>query len=827
MSLVEKSDIFSKENYSRKLETLFNQLFEDCNNGPIIEILSLILSLSDNPFQRKWTFDQEQIEESVEKKSIDEIFNSPYTGQHWEMFNTYDDNDDNDDIVSEHFTKKNDIFSTEEIIKIPPYEFIPVNMQELNLIEMSQYWRTISCQNDVKRIIYKLNYGSDVSTVLNEINVVREIIFMMQGNETVLFLKNDHDIKINENFSMSQISHTMFMSSLGWFVERAQLIDRIRNFISKSFFESHLEDAFISSIKDLLGSLDSVLVHCQSLSANLEHNRIFTLLYFQNILDKILAPYMVLSDIISKIDLTNFEKNISDFLDMLFDKAKFYYSVGEQQTFLLITSIWSFLLTAYLKPLESWFSYGELPNLQGFFITKSTLKPNDLLWLSEYQLNLTADGTFLIPNVLKKICKKSLLIGKSKKLLISIFSESKAVFYDIDKSIFQKLNFDYHTRLKLFSSKMHDIFSSDSLSFENSGILNESYEYKYLSDIYNWVDENYYTSIKDVYNALFYNAEFEKHLNAVFEIYCMYNNSYIINFINSIFEKMDQQKIWLDEYILQDLIQISMKNSTINMDLINIKTQTNSENDNTSSYFYIYYKLPLSLTWIITSSSQSAYYKIFNFMFQLLKSRHDIKKYIFLFNNKLSIKKPSTLIYRNLSQIKLYFNWLINMLISYFFDIVIKTHVENLQKEIKKIIDLDNIIDIHNTFINSILTYCFLNLRFKPIYDSIMEILMHIGYISDLIISFQEKNLKTSLHSYLTLDKDMNSDFGINNRKVIDNQLKNEETLLKSLINIQKKTCSILKFIISKLQELPQELTSMYIEILIENLNYGVLDIEF
>ncbi|KAG5518701.1 hypothetical protein PMAC_002670 [Pneumocystis sp. 'macacae'] len=841
--LVEKFDIFSKENHSTMLEILFDELFQYEDNGLIIDMLALILNLSDNPLQKEWIFCQEQSKRYEEIEFVNKIDDSPYIGEHWETFDLLDghyDNDDNDqndsndqddsndqnasndnDIIIESFIKKK---SNTKDIKVLPVEFIPINMQELNSIEEAQYWRSISCQNDVKRIIYQFNYSSDVSTVLSEINVVREIIFMMQGNETVLFLKNGDDIKINENFFISQISHTMFLSFLEWFLERGRLLNKVRNFISNSF-KNYLENAFVSSIEDLLESLDSVLAYCQSFTNNSEYTRILTILSFQDILDRILDPYIVLSDIVSKIDSTTFKINICNFINILFDKAKFYYSIFDQQTFLLITILLSALLNAYLKPLELWFSSGELPNIQGFFITRSTLKSDDLLWLSEYQLSLTNDGALLIPDVLKRISQKSLVIGKLKKLLTSIFSEFTITFSNVNKDIFQKLKSNYDARLNLFSVKMHDIFHLDLPSCETSEILNESFEYSYLTYIFNWVDQNYSISMKNVLQGLFYNAELEKHLNAMFEIYCLYNSNYMINFINSIFEKMDHQKIWCDKYILQDLIQMSMKDSTIDLDLITIKMQ-NFEKDDIFN-FYIYYKLPLSLTSIINSSSLSAYYKIFNFVFQLLKSKHDVKKYIFLFSTKLSMERSSTLIYRNLSQIKLYFNWLINLLISYFFDIIIKTQVEIVQKNIKNVVDLNEIINIHNSFINSVLTHCFLNFRFKQIYDSILEIFMYVKSVSDLIISFQKKKFQTPLHLYLTSDEDTNSDLENDvNKKDSDKQLKNEDAFLKDLINIQKKTCSILKFILSELQELPQEFTSVYIEILMENLEYGVLDIE-
>ncbi|EMR10221.1 hypothetical protein PNEG_01493 [Pneumocystis murina B123] len=831
--LVEKFDILSEEYNSSMLEILFNELFMDKKNDPMIDIVALILSLSDNPCRKKRIFYEESVGNHIYEDCIDEVNDSPFIGEHWEEFNIYDDEkeeeeeeeeeEDKDDITLKSFMQKKDTVYTENVTKVPLSISITMNMQEFNFIEASQYWRTISCQNDVKRIVYKLNYNSDVSTILHETNVVREVIFMLQGNESILFLGNNDNIKINENFDISRVSHPIFISFMEWFLKKGKILNKIRNFISNSCFKSYLEDVFISSVEDLLRSLDSILAYCQSIAGNLGKKRTLTLLYLQNILDKILDPYIVLSDIISEIDDTAFETNISDFLNKLFDKANFY-SICDQQTFLLITIIRSALLEAYLKPLDSWFSCGELPDIQGFFIIKSTLRPNDLLWLSEYQLNLANDGKLLIPDVLKKISQKSLLIGKLKRLLVSIFSKSGILFSDIDRDIFKQLNSDYETRLKLFSAKMNNVFDSN-LFYEKSEILGESSEYDYLLNIFNWVDKNYYTTMKNFHHALFYNADFEKHLNAIFNIYCMYNNSSIINFINFVFEEMDRRKTWCDRFILQDMIQISLKHSSIDMNLINIRMKPISKDNNLSNNFYIDYKLPLSLTSIISLSSQSAYYKIFDFMFQLLKSRHDIKKYIFLFSNKLSLEKSSILIYRNLSQIKLYFNWLINVLISYFFDIVIKTQIENLEKNIKNALDLDEIINAHNTFINSVLTYCFLNLRFKRIHDSIMEIFVYVKSVSDLIISFQEKDSKKSLHMYFISDDDI-SNLEIDNKNLASGGLKNEEILLKNLIDIQKKTYSILKFIISELQELPQELTSTYIEILMENIEYAVLDIE-
>ncbi|KAG4306572.1 hypothetical protein PORY_000560 [Pneumocystis oryctolagi] len=625
--LVEKFDIVSKEDHSAILKRLFNKLFENDDNGLVIDVLSLILSLSDNPFQKKYLFYEKHTEKPSEIEKVCEIDDIPYVGEHWKVFNLYenDDDDDGDDITLESSLEKSQEIE-ENTIKTIPLESISINDQELDSIEDAQYWRSISCQNDVKRITYRLNYGSDVLTVLNEINVVREIIFMMQGNETVLFLRNRDDIKINNHFAMSQISHTMFLSSLEWFLERGLLLNKIRNFVSNSY-KNCLENAFVSCVDDFLGSLDFFLSYCQTLNNDLEHNRTLTMLYFQDILDKILDPYIVLSDIISRIDGATFKTNICDFLNMLFYKAKFYF-VFDKQTFLLITAILSSLLETYLKPLELWFSRGELLDFQGFFIVKSTLKPNDRLWLSEYQLSLASDGTLLIPDLLKRISQKSLLIGRLKKILMLIFSESKITFRDINENIFQKLKSDYDARLKLFSAKINDIFLLDSLFYEIPTILKESFEYDYLSYIYDWIDENYHTSMKDVLHALFYNVGLEKHLNAMFEIYCMYNNCYIIDFINSIFEKMDQEKKWCDKYVLQDLVENSMKCSTIDLDLITIKVQKDLKNGNISNCFYIYYKLPLPLSLIIDSSSQFAYYKIFDFMFQLLKNRHDVKKHL-------------------------------------------------------------------------------------------------------------------------------------------------------------------------------------------------------
>lgn len=118
MSLVEKFDILSQENNSLMLETLFNQLFIDRKNDPMIDIVALILSLSDNPCGRKRIFHNELVENVVHEKSVDDINDSPFIGQHWQEFNIYDHEEEEeegeqkeeqkDDIISEFFMKKKD-----------------------------------------------------------------------------------------------------------------------------------------------------------------------------------------------------------------------------------------------------------------------------------------------------------------------------------------------------------------------------------------------------------------------------------------------------------------------------------------------------------------------------------------------------------------------------------------------------------------------------------------------------------------------------------------------------------------------------------------------
>jgi len=176
-----------------------------------IEVLTLFLALSEQPadsleFDEKRFTDEEVVTKEITWAQI--LSEEPLTGDHWQEPD-YSESDD-EDLVYQTKASQSPESLTPETPKDPVWPAKPIEQDVSKDFLQRQYWLQRQ-----KRVIVEDNYPSkfgvsgiffqkeanleqydDEYYLLNEIDALREVLFMLSGWDSVLFSALKHSVEV-------------------------------------------------------------------------------------------------------------------------------------------------------------------------------------------------------------------------------------------------------------------------------------------------------------------------------------------------------------------------------------------------------------------------------------------------------------------------------------------------------------------------------------------------------------------------------------------------------------------------------------------------------
>ncbi|GES99468.1 gamma-tubulin complex component 5 [Rhizophagus clarus] len=497
--LIEKFRLHAQDDKADYLEKLFTTYI----NRPIHEgsipihtrydILNLILNLSESPLRTSFNPSLSK-PKSKTQLNVDDIFREePLKGQHWEIKSNYADDDDDDDDWGDFDVQawirerlgdravnlqnsrrssiqKNVSNSEHQNEKDEVLEF-DMNYDIIQKIESRQYWRN-DFHNNPEIFETEFNFNDACTTApalakhrsqderylfydptrakyITELDAIREVLFMLSGRPSYLFLQlKNGKFQVKSNIMLMHLTESGFRAILEFFCDYGNKLVKLRTIASKICREScalygQTAQAFAASILKMVWKFDKLLADFE-LEYQVDHIKsqdqvtYISLLHLRSKLMNRLYEFTVIYNLVEKSILNDIpelyyqestikqSKNTSaapskiayDILSALYKETSTQQTVGNNSIFIILGKHLDNSFAPFVRMMNDWICTGKChdPANEFFVVRTPNINQNSAQYW-QYMYNIREDS---VPVFLEPFVRRILFSGKARNLLMSL-----------------------------------------------------------------------------------------------------------------------------------------------------------------------------------------------------------------------------------------------------------------------------------------------------------------------------------------------------------------------------------------------------------------------
>lgn len=715
--LQEKFRVLNNDALADALLSRLEEL-DQIRNYWVPEVLSLLLELSDRPvtLSNPQGLDILQPPEEPPPLTWSDIYASePDEENIWENIDYAADTSDEENVSS----SSSDV-SIPRIIpqrpkppaegfKVPESIFVSSDEGDLLAsIKEAQNWRHEININ---------NSASNYSLQISELQVIREVIFMLRGLPTSLFWQVDDSIEVDRRFRLSHASPASFGALLHAFSVIGTHTHLLRMFVKQPQSVQFLQ-MFQREVEICLSDFDLHLSQTQVRLFNQVDSPIVSLIGF---LDTVHGQTRLLVELASLVRTLGSSSSDQPFqcLDLLYDLVCAKQASCEDHEFRRIAKVFFKCFEVYIKPIQTWIETGKLDKELGTFFIVETGKTQDLntLWSDWFMLAGQA-GRLRAPKFLHVAAGKVLTTGKSM-----IFLEHLGIMpQNIETNRTAKISYD-------------DVFpSGSSPSLLPFGSLLETAFYRVLNI-------NHELASALLRRHLGESCGLWMSLDAVEHIYFGKDISMSAVIDNRIFQLIDKrQQSWNDRYLLTDLAQDTFGQLPfVDPSSLLIRSKRLHPRDfehqcrsvKVLRTIYIDYVLPWPVANIITKNALRVYQRVSIFLMQIRRAH-------FVLERSRPVRACDQIVDAETKDdtfgyaIRHHLVWFVNILYSHLTERVISKSVAEMRKSLANAKDVDGMVGVHDAFASLLDEQCLLAQNLTPIHQAVISLLDLCIHFSDI-----------------------------------------------------------------------------------------------
>lgn len=729
--LQEKFQVLGRDELADALRTRLEELDQHRSTW-FPEILSLLLQLSDRPALFS---NLDRIEAS--KPSEPEI---QLTGPGSEASESAYCDDEN---IWEHIdfgaqTSDDDLSTVSSEISVPrilpqspvapedgyvaPEEVFSSGEDEnlITSITKAQFWKTEDKSTP------RQNW-ENYSRVITEAQIIRQIIFMLQGLPTSLFWRLDEKVEVDRRYALSHSPNNALASLLRLFSLIGAKLDTLRRFTQAPQSIPYVQ-TFHRGVEDCLRKFDAFLSKieaqhlCQSPAVSV------SLLQLLEDVRRESRLLLLLADLVSSLN-QDASQEPAQCLNLLYELVCMCQATGADGEFQYLARLFFTCFETYTRSIRLWMETGQLDSEEGSFFVVKNCKGGDLrtLWHDWYTLD-----------------ESSLLAGTPKFLHSvsqKIFTTGKTVFFlrQLD-ALPENL-----VCLKWRPLVFEDIYPpglSTPFYLPFSELLKTAFE--------KLVDTNYSAASDALRNELCERCGFWASLQALELIYLCRDMSVLSPFDNKIFELIDRGRgAWNDRFLLTELGQSAFSTVPfVDPSRLIVRSQkgshwnfeNNSRSVNVLRAVSIDYTLPWPVANVITKDAILTYQRIFTFLMQIRRARYLTAKQRLRSSNSHAAINGGEKKYVLGYALRHNLLWFLNVLYSHMTDLVISTTMHSMQQALSASKDIDAMIATHRSHISSLEEQLLLSENLTPIYKTVINILDLCVHFADIQATHHGEN---------------------------------------------------------------------------------------
>lgn len=660
------------------------------------EILSLLLQLSDQPTFKSRLSDLDALHESEADPGQSLTWKDIATEDGWNDDPTlwqrvqYSDSSEDEEEETEHSIASDSTALTgEEGPSRNVQDFIlqSPDVTILDSIRQSQEWRQRGT-NGARKV------------PVPEIQVLREVLFMLQGLPTTLF---DDEALPRPSFQTAGLAWHTHRAIIGAFAEYGRQLSLVRGFARQSSEAPHLQ-VFQDCVTTHLRDLDSAIAQAQTRLAAPDGNVTVSLIATKNKLSGHLEPLSALSAILVKLlDAPN--ASTFQYLEVLYQEVCMAQLSGKLHIYIFLAKIFLECFRVYLRPIRLWMDEGRL--IQGdeiFFVTELDKDvPLGQIWHSRFLLRHSTNGKLHAPAFLRPAAGKIFNAGKNIVVLRHL-----GMYTATPSHAEPSLDFDSICSSDLQLSPFAELFGS---AFDE------------------WIQSKYGTTSSTLKDALFSKCKLASTLDDLQRVYLGNDGSAASPFHEAIFDKLDSgTRDWHNTYVLTASAHGAF-GSLVNTDRLKIEVEASGQAQSIESAqltvktvlptIKAHYRLAWPSQIIISENSMAHYQSLLTLFLQLSRATSTLRK--------LKLPQSAAAMPEWTEQAAYYaarnsLLWFCSTLHTYLATLVLEPNRLKLREDLEKAPNVDAMIHLHETFAKQCVDESCLGSRLVPIRECMLDI---------------------------------------------------------------------------------------------------------
>jgi gamma-tubulin complex component 5 len=561
------------------------------------------------------------------------------------------------------------------------------------------------------------HHASTEPLELSELQVIREILFMLQGLPTALLWKVGNQFEIDQRFRLKNSSREVFLDTLSDFSQMAARLDLLRGLAKKAQPDRFMQ-TLRSTIQGILHQIDIQLYALEYHILTEDENAPATLLQLLIQVSKVGEVTGSLGNVVAKIESGTL--SVVMCLELLFDQVCQTQANGDRQGLECMSNLFSSCFENYFQPLRNWMDYGTLREIQQTMFVNASQLDHDpsRLWQKWYKL-AGESAVNRCPGFLQPVKAQIFNIGKTVVFL-------------------RRLNVSFRA---VEGSPMS--LSQESLSTSEMSLL--PFSELFLTSMQEFVESRLRIATSVLRDHLGNSCGLWRTLDALSYIY-LGTNGYITDMIDAkLFTSIDKcNKSWNDRFLLQDHLQTIFEPiGSVEIDCLVVRSSPRlprnmahrRQSVKLLQDLRIQYKLHWSIANVLTTPSISSYQRISTFLTQIRRARYTLERRNLF---QIHTNKPDSTRQEQSLNLTLHRNLLLftNTLYSHLTTLVIEASTSTLHQSLTNAPHIDAMISAHNKYCQTLEAGCLTSKKLKPIHDTIIEIL-------DLCIRFSDLNNPT------------------------------------------------------------------------------------
>lgn len=555
-------------------------------------------------------------------------------------------------------------------------------------------------------------------TQISDLQVLREVLFMLGGQPTTLF---DSAGDPAPNYQLANVSWDSFKALLSSYTELGKTLRSLRIF-AKADHQIPLIQVFQDSVQKHVLGFEHRLAEIQTRYVAPEQDAVASLV---GIFAELKPSFANLSALSSVVEVVHQQRPIHPFryLELLFDAAGEAQAVGRNAAYNFLASIFFDCLQVYLRTIRLWMEEGKLvENDKTFFISQSSAHVAlNNVWNGRFKLRQTRNGLLHAPHFLQPAAKRIFTTGKSINVLKQLgrYENLRRQWTGKEPGL------DYFTVCstdELGLCPFHDLFQE---AFDR------------------WIQSKHHATSATLRQVLFASCGLSSALDSLQHIYFGCDGSALDAFADSLFRHLDTlSPAWKDRFTLTEITQEAFSDHADSHRLAAYVESASVVRNATAARSSVRLSLPsirltYRLNWpvqlILYETSIAAYQAIFTLLLQLRRGTYVLQR------QWKAVGSSPTEHSGLYCLVRAKLLWFCNTLYTYLTALVLVPGIASMREDLRTAVDVDDMINVHSTFARSMVEECCLGSKLQPLRDCILDIL-------DLAIKLEDARRAETIH---------------------------------------------------------------------------------